>query len=82
MERRIPAWTRLGQHPGNGPAREFKPGERIFEIPLAERLGVSRTPIRLALERLAQDGLLETLESGVSFTVREFTPRDIRDAIL
>jgi len=60
---------------------EFKPGERIFEVPLAERLGVSRTPIRLALERLAQEGLLETLESGIGFTVREFTLRDIWDAI-
>jgi len=60
---------------------EFKPGERIFEVPLAERLGVSRTPIRLALERLAQEGLLETLESGVGFTVREFTLHDIWDAI-
>lgn len=60
---------------------EFKPGERIFEVPLAERLGVSRTPIRLALERLAQEGLLETLDSGIGFTVREFTLRDIWDAI-
>ena len=60
---------------------EFKPGERIFEVPMAERLGVSRTPIRLALERLAQEGLLETLESGVGFTVRAFTVRDIWDAI-
>lgn len=60
---------------------EFKPGERMFEVPIAERLGVSRTPIRLALERLAQEGLLEALESGVGFSVREFTVRDIWDAI-
>jgi GntR family transcriptional regulator, vanillate catabolism transcriptional regulator len=60
---------------------EFKPGEQIFEVPLAERLGVSRTPIRLALERLAQEGLLQTLESGIGFTAREFTLRDIWDAI-
>jgi len=60
---------------------EFKPGEQIFEVPLADRLGVSRTPIRLALERLAQEGLLQTLESGIGFTVREFTLRDIWDAI-
>ena len=33
---------------------EFRPGERIFEVPLARKLGVSRTPIRIALERLAQ----------------------------
>lgn len=51
---------------------EFKPGERMFEVPIAARLRVSRTPIRLALERLAQEGLLETLESGVGFTVRKF----------
>jgi GntR family transcriptional regulator, vanillate catabolism transcriptional regulator len=60
---------------------EFKPGERIFEVPIAERLGVSRTPIRLALERLAQEGLLETIGAGVGFTVREFTIRDVWDAI-
>ncbi len=60
---------------------EFKPGERMFEVPIAARLRVSRTPIRLALERLAQEGLLETLESGVGFTVRKFTVRDIWDAI-
>ncbi len=60
---------------------EFKPGERIFEVPIAEKLGVSRTPIRLALERLAQEGLLETAGSGGGFTIREFTIRDIWDAI-
>jgi GntR family transcriptional regulator of vanillate catabolism len=60
---------------------EFKPGERIFEVPIAERLGVSRTPVRLALERLAQEGLLETAGSVGGFTVREFTVRDIWDAI-
>ena len=32
---------------------EFGPGQRISEHPLTVRLGVSRTPIRLALERLA-----------------------------
>jgi GntR family transcriptional regulator of vanillate catabolism len=60
---------------------EFKPGERIFEVPIAERLSVSRTPIRLALERLAQEGLLETAGSAGGFTVKEFTIRDIWDAI-
>jgi GntR family transcriptional regulator of vanillate catabolism len=59
---------------------EFGPGERISEIPLSRRLGVSRTPIRLALERLAQEGLLEPTGTG-GFRVREFTVRDIWDAI-
>jgi len=32
---------------------EFSPGERVSEAPLTARLAASRTPIRLALERLA-----------------------------
>jgi GntR family transcriptional regulator of vanillate catabolism len=59
---------------------EFKAGERLLTVPLAERLGVSRTPIRLALERLAHEGILET-GTGSSFTVREFTVGDIWDAV-
>jgi DNA-binding GntR family transcriptional regulator len=39
---------------------EFAPGERLGEVELAERLGVSRTPIREALSRLAAEGLVET----------------------
>jgi len=59
---------------------EFRPGERLSELPLVARLGVSRTPIRLALERLAQEGLLEPVPSG-GFLVRSFTLSDIWDAI-
>jgi GntR family transcriptional regulator of vanillate catabolism len=43
-------------------------------------LGVSRTPIRLALERLAQEGILE-MGPGNSFAVGEFTVNDIWDAV-
>jgi GntR family transcriptional regulator of vanillate catabolism len=59
---------------------DFKPGERISELPLVARLGVSRTPIRLALDRLAHEGLLEVAPSG-GFVVREFTRADMWDAI-
>jgi GntR family transcriptional regulator of vanillate catabolism len=59
---------------------EFRRGEHIREIPLAERLNVSRTPARLALERLAHEGLLEARPKG-GFVVREFTLQDILDAI-
>jgi GntR family transcriptional regulator of vanillate catabolism len=59
---------------------EFARGERISEVPLGERLGVSRTPIRLALERLAHIGLLEVGATG-GFTVREFSIEEVRDAI-
>jgi GntR family transcriptional regulator of vanillate catabolism len=59
---------------------EFNPGERISEIPLAARLGVSRTPLRLALERLAHEGLLQVRPKG-GFVAQEFTPQDILDVI-
>jgi GntR family transcriptional regulator of vanillate catabolism len=59
---------------------EFARGERISEVPLAARLGVSRTPVRMALERLAHLGLLDVGASG-GFTVREFTIDEVRDAI-
>lgn len=59
---------------------EIRPGARISEIPLAAKLGVSRTPLRLAMERLAHQGLIESLPNG-GFSAREFTPGDIWDAI-
>ncbi len=59
---------------------DFRPGERIREIPLAKRLGVSRTPLRLVLDRLEHEGLLEARPT-VGFVVREFTIRDILDTI-
>lgn len=59
---------------------EFRPGERVAELALVERLGVSRTPLRLALMTLEHEGLLETLRGG-GFVVREFTFEDVSDGI-
>jgi GntR family transcriptional regulator, vanillate catabolism transcriptional regulator len=59
---------------------DFQPGERLSELPLVARLGVSRTPIRLALDRLAHEGLLEPSPTG-GFVVRAFSVEDIWDAI-
>ncbi len=59
---------------------ELEPGERLLELSLVGRLGVSRTPIRTALTRLAEEGLLEEMSSG-GYAVRQFTVRDIEDAI-
>jgi len=59
---------------------EFQPGERMAEVPLALRLNVSRTPLRLALLSLERDGLLEKHPSR-GFVVRAFRLEDIYDAI-
>jgi GntR family transcriptional regulator of vanillate catabolism len=59
---------------------EFIPGERLSELPLVDRLGVSRTPLRLALAALEHEGLLRGLPGG-GYVMREFTRADIRDAI-
>jgi len=59
---------------------DFRPGEKLSELPLVARLGVSRTPLRLALDRLSHEGLLEPSPAG-GFVVREFTLTDIWDAI-
>lgn len=61
-------------------AGELPPGERIAELALVERLGMSRTPIRAALLRLEQEGLLSALPGG-GYAVRLFSERDVADAI-
>lgn len=59
---------------------DFQPGARISELAMVARLGASRTPIRLALDRLQHEGLLEASPSG-GFVVRAFTVADIWDAL-
>lgn len=54
----------------------FNPGERLYEIPLAERMGVSRTPVREALNTLRIEGLLD-YETQRGYGVREFGTHDI-----
>jgi GntR family transcriptional regulator, vanillate catabolism transcriptional regulator len=58
----------------------LRPGRRISEIPLSAKLGVSRTPLRLAFERLEHEGLIQALPNS-GFAAREFTLADIWDAI-
>ena len=59
---------------------EFRPGERIPEIPLAARLHVSRTPLRLVLHRLEEEGLVAARPTG-GFVASEFSLKDIHDGI-
>jgi DNA-binding GntR family transcriptional regulator len=53
------------------------PGQRFSENEIAAQLGVSRTPVREALARLATDGLV--VAEGRSFTLPELTVADIED---
>lgn len=55
-------------------------GTRLFEVALAEELEISRTPIRAALSRLAEEGLLERGRGG-GFVVRSFALADVVDTI-
>ncbi|MEO6624022.1 MAG: GntR family transcriptional regulator, partial [Burkholderiaceae bacterium] len=59
---------------------ELRGGTRIAELTIVERLGVSRTPIRAALMRLEQEGLLEALANG-GYAVKTFTERDVSESI-
>jgi DNA-binding GntR family transcriptional regulator len=56
----------------------FRPGERIREKLLAERLGISRTPIREALLRLETEGVV-VCTSRRSYNVRILTVEDVRE---
>lgn len=55
-------------------------GQRLFEVALAADLGISRTPVRDALARLAAEGLLDRA-SGGGFLVRSFAVRDVIETI-
>jgi len=59
---------------------EFRASERLPEVKVAERLGISRTPLRQAMDRLVAEGLLERIGSG-GCRVASFTIDDIMDAI-
>ncbi|MCS0496532.1 GntR family transcriptional regulator [Ancylobacter sp. MQZ15Z-1] len=57
---------------------ELKPGERVREQDIAERLGVSRTPVREALGRLVEKRLLEPV-GGRGLVVRSLSATEIVD---
>ena len=59
---------------------EFAVGERLTESELADRLEVSRTPIRAAMQKLEEEGLLESVQP-TGYVVRSFSETDLDDAI-
>ena len=59
---------------------ELKPGERLMELQLAEKMGVSRTPIREAIRMLEQEGLAVTIpRKGAQ--VAGMTEKDMEDSL-
>ena len=53
---------------------DLKPGDRISELSVVERLGISRTPIRMALVRLEEEGFLPAVTEVVTSEVVETRP--------
>ena len=59
---------------------EMEPGERLMEIQLAQKLGVSRTPIREAIRKLELEGLVIMIpRKGAE--VAHITEKDMRDVL-
>ncbi len=59
---------------------DLKPGERLMEIKLANRLGVSRTPVREAIRMLELEGLVVMIpRKGAQ--VAEITEKDLKDVL-
>ncbi len=59
---------------------ELKPGERLMEIHLANRLGVSRTPIREAIRKLELEGLV-TMVPRRGAEVANITEKNLKDVL-
>jgi GntR family transcriptional regulator, rspAB operon transcriptional repressor len=56
---------------------EFRPGEIITEVSIAEKLGLSRTPVREALQKLEAEGLITT--ENRTKRINYLTPHDIEN---
>lgn len=58
----------------------YRGGQRLSEVAMSKELGLSRTPLRQAMDRLVAEGLLERIETG-GCRVATFSKEDIADAI-
>jgi GntR family transcriptional regulator of vanillate catabolism len=58
---------------------KIRPGERIYETDLAERFGMSRTPLRAALMRLVTEGVLSKSPGRRGYALPHLTGRDMKE---
>jgi DNA-binding GntR family transcriptional regulator len=58
--------------------RRVRPGEKLSDLRLSDELGVSRTPVREALLRLVQEGMVRA-EPNRGFYVASFSARDVEE---
>lgn len=59
---------------------ELKPGERLMEVQLAKKMGVSRTPVREAIRKLELEGLVEMLPRKGAH-IADLSVKDIMDVL-
>lgn len=59
---------------------ELRPGERLMEVQLAEKMGVSRTPVREAIRKLELEGLVDMIPRKGAH-VAELSVKDIMDVL-
>jgi len=58
---------------------ELRPGQRLVEVELAERYGVSRTPVREALFQLTRSGFVDSTERGYSVPI--YSEKDVSNRL-
>jgi DNA-binding GntR family transcriptional regulator len=61
--------------------RYIKQGNQLVEVTIAQQLGVSRTPVRSAIKRLAAEGLVNAIPNRGAFVITP-TKREIKETFL
>ena len=58
----------------------LKPGEKLSESKIAEQLGVSRTPVREAIQKIAAEGFVK-MEPNLGIVVHNFSLKDLKEVL-
>jgi GntR family transcriptional regulator, rspAB operon transcriptional repressor len=60
---------------------QLRPGQPVNEVDIAEQLGVSRTPVREAVKRLSDEGLINVVAQSGTF-ITDISRRDLEEAYI